>query len=61
MPKFTVVAIEKFTHRSTYRGVEAPTKEAAVQMVKDDKAAYDETEVLEGGEVYVETESVEHE
>lgn len=61
MPKFTVTAIEKFTHRSIYKGVEAPDGATAVQLVKDGEASYDETEILEGGEVYVETEDVEEE
>ena len=59
MPQFTVVAIEKFLVRTTYRNVEAATKEDAEKQCKEGKEGYDDKEILEGDEEWIETESVE--
>ena len=42
MPKFDVVALEKFVVKTTYKGVEAPNKAAAVTQCRSGQEAYDQ-------------------
>lgn len=58
MPKFTVVAIEKFRVRTVYTEVEADSPDEAERLVREGRVAYDSHEIVEGDEEYVETESV---
>ena len=59
--KYIVVAIETFTHRTTYEvGADvASSPEEAERLCKSGSVAYDDQEILEGDDVWLETESVE--
>ena len=59
MPRYMIVALEKFTIRTTYNDVEAATPEEAERMVRAGEVAYDAHEIEEGDEEYIETVSVE--
>lgn len=59
MPYFDVEALEKFVVRTTYRRVEADTPAEAAERCKGGQEAYDEKEIEEGDEEWVETVSVE--
>lgn len=61
MPRFTVVAIEKFKVRTTYLAVEAQSEKEAEVIVMGGYAAYDSHRILDGDEEYVGTESIERE
>ena len=61
MPKFTVVAIEKFLVKTTYHNVEAANKSEAMLACQQGQESYDDKEILEGDEEWIETVSVEEE
>jgi len=58
MPTYRVEALEKFVVRTKYV-VEADSPEQAEQLCKDGDVAYDEKEIEEGDEQWIETISVE--
>lgn len=58
MPKFIVVAREKFVVRTTYE-VEAATPEESTRLIQAGSVPYDRHEIEEGGEEFIETVSVE--
>jgi hypothetical protein len=58
MPIYRVEALEKFVVRTEYV-VEADTPEQAEQLCKAGDVAYDEKEIEEGDEQWIETVSVE--
>jgi hypothetical protein len=58
MPIFRVEALEKFVVRTIYV-VEAATPEQAEAKCKEGNAAYDQSEIEEGDEEWLETISVE--
>lgn len=59
MPRYTVEALEKFVVRTFYRDVEAPDAKAAEQLCRSGDVAYDEKQIEEGDEEWLETVSVE--
>ena len=58
MPKYRVEALEKFVVRTTYF-VDAKNEKEAAKLCKAGKVAYDDSEIEEGDEVWLETVSVE--
>lgn len=58
MPKYRVEALEKFVVRTVYH-VEAPNRKKAEALCKSGQVAYDEKEIEEGDEEWIETVSVE--
>lgn len=61
MPKYTVEALEKFVVHTTYYNVEASSPEEAAKRCMSGKEAYDEKEIEDGDEEWIETLSVEEE
>lgn len=61
MPRYTVEALEKFVVRTTYRNVEAGSEQEAEQLCRDGYVGYDEKEIEEGDEQWLQTLSVEKE
>lgn len=62
MTKFyTVRAVEKFLVRTVYYGVEASCREKAISKCQLGLVPYDEKEILEGDDEWVETIEVEEE
>lgn len=62
MPKqntYEVTAIEKFMVKTIYRGVKAENKDEAERKCRESEEAYDEKEIIEGGEEWINTVSVE--
>jgi hypothetical protein len=59
MPIFEVEALEKFVVRTHYRRVEAADAAEAERLVRSGKVAYDDREIEEGDEEYLQTISVE--
>jgi hypothetical protein len=58
MRTYTVEALEKFIVRTSYT-VEADSPEQAEALCKSGNAAYDESEIEEGDEEWLETVSIE--
>ena len=58
---YTVNAIEQFTFKITYNNVIANSQEEAEQRCKDRNVAYDDKEIIEGCEKWLETTSIEEE
>jgi hypothetical protein len=58
MPLYSVVALEKFLVETTYE-VEADSEREAILMIKAGEVAYDDKEIQEGDEEYIETISIE--
>ena len=56
---YTVEALEKFVVRTVYRGVKADSPEEAEARCKSGKEGYDDKEIEEGDEEWLETVSVE--
>ena len=59
MTKFDVEAVERFLVRTVYRGVEAADRKAAVRRCRDGLKAYEDKEILEGDEEWIQTLPVE--
>jgi hypothetical protein len=60
MPKkFDLDCLEKFVVKTRYVGVEADTKEEAEALVKAGKVGYDQKEIQEGDEEFIEVIGVE--
>lgn len=57
MPKYSVVALEKFLVETTYE-VEAKNKKEAIRLVKSGQVAYDDNKIREGDDEYIKTVSV---
>jgi hypothetical protein len=58
MPKYRVEALEKFVVRTVYH-VEAPAPQQAEALCKAGQVAYDDKEIEEGDEEWIETVLVE--
>ena len=59
MPLFTVIALEKFMVQTVYRNVEAKTGEEAAERCRNGSEAYEQCEIQEGEEEWLDTVSVE--
>lgn len=59
MPKFDLDCLEKFVVKTKYVGVEADTQAEAEDLVKEGKVGYDQKEIQEGDEEFIEIVEVE--
>ncbi len=54
MPRYELECLEKFLVRTVYRGVDADSPEEALGRVKYGEVGYDQKEIEEGDEEFIE-------